>query len=59
MIICHCNRVSDKNIKKYINKKEEVSLKSVCQGTTAGAVCGCCVKAVKSVLKDTINQKNQ
>lgn len=46
MLVCHCNVVSDKDIKKYKNLKE------VRKHTKATTTCGGCTDAVKEILEE-------
>ena len=58
MIVCQCKRVSDRKIKKKITQGY-FSLKGICQSTGAGCECGVCVKKIKSLLNEFLENSDE
>ncbi len=51
MIVCQCQRVSDRKIAASMRKGCS-SLREVCAATGAGRDCGCCVRNLKQLIEE-------
>lgn len=53
MIVCQCQRVSDRTIAASVRKGCS-SLREVCAATGAGRECGCCVRRLKELIEESL-----
>lgn len=51
MIVCQCQRVSDRKVAASVRKGCS-SLREVCAATGAGRDCGCCVRRLKELIEE-------
>ena len=58
MLVCHCNGVSDRKIRKAV-RKGAGSIREVAQMSGAGACCGGCRPAVRDILEDELTAREQ
>ena len=58
MLVCHCNGVSDKAIRKAV-RKGAASASQVGMATGAGTCCGGCLDTVKSIIRNEANAHEQ
>lgn len=57
MYICICNAVKENDIIECIKKNKDVTLRKICCETEAGQDCGKCVKDIKKILNENINER--
>lgn len=50
MLVCHCNRVSDREIRAHA-RQGGATVRSVCQASRAGTNCGGCMPLVKDLVR--------
>ncbi|WP_082043738.1 (2Fe-2S)-binding protein [Mobilicoccus massiliensis] len=55
MIVCHCEVVSDRDIRKAVDDGA-CTLAQTCRATRAGTGCGACVFGVRAVLETYTRQ---
>lgn len=58
MLVCHCNGVSDRSIRKAV-RKGAGSIREVARMSGAGACCGGCRPAVRDILEDELASREQ
>jgi bacterioferritin-associated ferredoxin len=51
-MICLCNQVSEKEIRRLIRKHQNANFEDVQQLTRAGTSCGRCKESVKNIVRD-------
>ncbi len=56
MIVCVCNNVSDKTIRKAVEQSGVRCYIQLQRVTTAGTCCGKCTSCAKQVLNDSIDR---
>lgn len=58
MIICHCERVTDRRVAKAVRAGSS-SVRAVCAQTGAGKSCGGCVTSVKKLIEKHLAPTDQ
>jgi bacterioferritin-associated ferredoxin len=51
MLVCHCRRVSDREIRAHL-KSGNSTVRGVCQASGAGTGCGGCLPLVKELVRE-------
>ncbi|MFA9390415.1 MAG: (2Fe-2S)-binding protein [Prolixibacteraceae bacterium] len=62
MIICHCNEVTQMEIKKFLQKHPDATFDELKKETTAGTSCGRCTNVLQKTyerLKGELPQSDQ
>jgi len=55
MIICVCKAVSDKTIRRTVERGDAISLRDLTRETGLGTCCGKCVPAARSTLAQALS----
>ena len=50
MLVCHCRRVSDREIRAFVRKGTR-SVRDVCRSSGAGSRCGGCMPLVRELVR--------
>jgi len=56
MLVCHCNCITDRDIRRCASKGEG-SVADVVQGCRAGTSCGACIPAILAILQRMKNER--
>ncbi len=57
MIVCVCQSVSDKTIKKLVLEKNITNFREIKRCTALGSQCGKCVKLAKDVVDEILSEQ--